>query len=251
MIGCYTLFKKEMARFGKVWFQTVLSPIVTAMLYLMVFSQVLEGRVEVFDGISYTEFLIPGLLMMTVIQNAFANSSSSLIQSKTLGNLLFILVAPISTLQIFLAYTAAAVARGLIVGLGVLLIALLYVEVPVYNFGIILLFAISSSAVLGALGIIAGIWADKFDQMAAFQNFIIVPLSFLSGVFYSIHSLSGIWQTLSHFNPFLYMIDGFRYGFFGASDVPVGTSFAVVIVSLTVLSAICYRIIDTGYKLRQ
>jgi len=251
MIGCYTLFKKEMARFGKVWFQTVLSPIVTAMLYLMVFSQVLEGRVEVFDGISYTEFLIPGLLMMTVIQNAFANSSSSLIQSKTLGNLLFILVAPISTLQIFLAYTAAAVARGLIVGLGVLLIALLYVDVPVYNFGIILLFAISSSAVLGALGIIAGIWADKFDQMAAFQNFIIVPLSFLSGVFYSIHSLSGIWQTLSHFNPFLYMIDGFRYGFFGASDVPVGTSFAVVIVSLTVLSAICYRIIDTGYKLRQ
>lgn len=251
MIGCYTLFKKEMARFGKVWFQTILSPIVTAMLYLMVFSQVLEGRVEVFDGISYTEFLIPGLLMMTVIQNAFANSSSSLIQSKTLGNLLFILVAPISTLQIFLAYTAAAVARGLIVGLGVLLIALLYVEVPVYNFGIILLFAISSSAVLGALGIIAGIWADKFDQMAAFQNFIIVPLSFLSGVFYSIHSLSGIWQTLSHFNPFLYMIDGFRYGFFGTSDVPVGTSFAVVIVSLTVLSAICYRIIDTGYKLRQ
>jgi ABC-2 type transport system permease protein len=251
MIGCYTLFKKEMARFGKVWFQTVLSPIVTAMLYLMVFSQVLEGRVEVFDGISYTEFLIPGLLMMTVIQNAFANSSSSLIQSKTLGNLLFILVAPISTLQIFLAYTAAAVARGLIVGLGVLLIALLYVDVPVYNFGIILLFAISSSAVLGALGIIAGIWADKFDQMAAFQNFIIVPLSFLSGVFYSIHSLSGIWQTLSHFNPFLYMIDGFRYGFFGTSDVPVGTSFAVVIVSLTVLSAICYRIIDTGYKLRQ
>ena len=251
MIGCYTLFKKEMARFGKVWFQTVLSPIVTAMLYLMVFSQVLEGRVEVFDGISYTEFLIPGLLMMTVIQNAFANSSSSLIQSKTLGNLLFILVAPISTFQIFLAYTAAAVARGLIVGLGVLLIALLYVKVPVYNFGIILLFAISSSAVLGALGIIAGIWADKFDQMAAFQNFIIVPLSFLSGVFYSIHSLTGVWQTLSHFNPFLYMIDGFRYGFFGTSDVPVETSFTVVLVSLTVLSAICYRIIDTGYKLRQ
>jgi ABC-2 type transport system permease protein len=251
MIGCYTLFKKEMARFGKVWFQTVLSPIVTAMLYLMVFSQVLEGRVEVFDGISYTEFLIPGLLMMTVIQNAFANSSSSLIQSKTLGNLLFILVAPISTFQIFLAYTAAAVARGLIVGLGVLLIALLYVKVPVYNFGIILLFAISSSAVLGALGIIAGIWADKFDQMAAFQNFIIVPLSFLSGVFYSIHSLTGIWQTLSHFNPFLYMIDGFRYGFFGTSDVPVETSFTVVLVALFVLSAISYRIIDTGYKLRQ
>ena len=146
MIGCYTLFKKEMARFGKVWFQTVLSPIVTAMLYLMVFSQVLEGRVEVFDGISYTEFLIPGLLMMTVIQNAFANSSSSLIQSKTLGNLLFILVAPISTFQIFLAYTAAAVARGLIVGLGVLLIALLYVKVPVYNFGIILLTIPSSYA---------------------------------------------------------------------------------------------------------
>jgi ABC-2 type transport system permease protein len=251
MIGCYTLFKKEMARFSKVWFQTVLSPIVTAMLYLMVFSQVLEGRVEVFDGISYTEFLIPGLLMMTVIQNAFANSSSSLIQSKTLGNLLFILVAPISTFQVFLAYTAAAVARGLIVGLGVLLIALLYVKVPVYNFGIILLFAISSSAVLGALGIIAGIWADKFDQMAAFQNFIIVPLSFLSGVFYSIHSLTGVWQTLSHFNPFLYMIDGFRYGFFGTSDVPVETSFTVVLISLIVLSAICYRIIDTGYKLRQ
>ena len=251
MTGCYTLFKKEMARFGKVWFQTVLSPIVTAMLYLMIFSQILEGRIEVFEGVGYTEFLIPGLLMMTVIQNAFANSSSSLVQSKTLGNLIFILVAPISTLQIFLAYTAAAVARGLMVGFGVLLIGLFYVEVPVHNFGIILLFAICSSAVLGALGIIAGIWADKFDQMAAFQNFIIVPLSFLSGVFYSIHSLQGVWQTLSRFNPFLYMIDGFRYGFFGVSDVPLGTSLAVVLVSLIVLSATSCWIIHTGYKLRQ
>ena len=250
MINCYSLFVKELSRFSKVWFQTVLSPVVMAMLSLMVFTHVLEGRVEVYQGVSYGAFLIPGLLMMTVIQNAFANTSSSLVQSKVTGNLIFVLLAPITTLQFFLAYIGAAVARGFAVGLGIFLIALFYVRVPVHNLAIVLLFAFGSSALLAALGMIAGIWADKFDQMAAFQNFVIVPLSFLSGVFYSIHSLPPVWQLLSRANPFFYMIDGFRYGFFGQSDVWIGHSVLIVLGALLALSAVCLAMLRSGYKLR-
>jgi len=204
-IACYTLFRKEIARFVKVWLQTVLAPIVTALLYLLVFGHVLEGRVEVFDGVSYTAFLIPGLLMMTVIQNAFANTSSSLIQSKVMGSLIFILLPPFSAFEMFLAYVGAAIVRGIAVGVGVFLLAVFYVKVPIDNFFIVMLFAILGSYVMGALGLIAGMLAEKFDQIAAFQSFLIMPLTFLSGVFYSINSLPPIWQALSKWNPFFYM----------------------------------------------
>ena len=250
MIACYMLFRKELSRFLKVWFQTVLAPVVTAMLYLVVFGHVLEGRVEVFEGVSYSQFLIPGLLMMTVIQNAFANSSSSLIQSKVTGNIVFILLPPFSALEFYLAYVGAAIMRGLIVGVGVFFVAVFYVNVPIHNFWIILVFAILGSSVLGSLGLIAGIWAEKFDQMAAFQNFVIMPLSFLSGVFYSINSLSPFWQNLSRFNPFFYMIDGFRYGFFGQSDQPIVFSLLFALITSIVLALICINMIRSGYKLR-
>ena len=248
--GLYTLFYKEVLRFGKVLLQTLIAPIITALLYLLVFGQVFEGRVQVFSGVSYTAFLIPGLVMMSVIQNAFANSSSSLIQSKVTGNLIFIMLTPLSHLEFFLAFVLASAVRGMLVGVGVYFAGTLFVSLPVQHLAFILLFAFLSSTVLGATGVIAGIWAEKFDQLAGFQNFIILPLSFLSGVFYSIHSLPTFWQKLSHFNPFFYMIDGFRYGFFGVSDIAPTVSLLVVTLSLVVLTAVSLTMLKTGYKLR-
>jgi len=249
-VASYTLFRKEISRFIKVWLQTVIAPVVTALLYLLVFGHVLEGRVEVFEGVSYSAFLIPGLLMMTVIQNAFANTSSSLIQSKVMGSLIFILLPPFSEVEFFLAYVGAAIMRGLAVGFGVFLLAVFYVRVPIDNIFIVLIFAIMGSYVMGALGMIAGIWAEKFDQIAAFQSFVIMPLTFLSGVFYSISSLPPFWYELSRYNPFFYMIDGFRYGFFGQSDQPIMVSLMVMTIAATALTIICIVMFRSGYKLR-
>jgi len=248
--ACFTLFRKEISRFVKVWMQTVLAPVVTSLLYLLVFGHVLEGRLEVFPGVSYTEFLIPGLLMMTVIQNAFANTSSSIIQAKVMGNVIFVMLPPFSEFEFFLAYVGAAIMRGLAVGVGVFLLAIFYVQVPIHNVFVIVVFAILGSYTMGALGLIAGIWAEKFDQIAAFQSFLIVPLTFLSGVFYSINSLPTLWATLSHWNPFFYMIDGFRYGFFGVSDQSVWHSLSVMIVASSILTILCIWILRSGYKLR-
>lgn len=248
--GPWTLFKKELLRFWRVSFQTVAAPVMTALLYLLIFSHVLEGRVQVYPGVEYTSFLIPGLIMMSLLQNSFANSSSSLIQSKVMGNIIFILLTPISYMGLFVAFMAASVLRGLFVGLGIYLVAIFFVELPVVHPWLILAFAVLGSALLGALGIIAGIWADKFDQMAAFQNFIIMPLSFLSGVFYSIHSLPPFWQKVSHLNPFFYMIDGFRYGFFGVGDISPWVSLVVVGASLFALSWLTLLMLKSGYKLR-
>ena len=232
--GWLTLLYKEVLRFRKVSLQTVAAPILSALLYLLIFSHVLEGRVSVFDGrVTYTAFLVPGLVMMAVLQNAFANSSSSLIQSKISGNLIFVLLTPLSAGDLFAAYVLGAMVRGLVVGLGVFAVtlwfdpALLAMPHPLWAHR---LRAASAARSWASLGLIAGIWADKFDQLSAFQNFLIVPLTFLSGVFYSIHSLPPFWQALSHWNPFFYMIDGFRYGFFGVSDVSPWTSLATVVV---------------------
>ncbi|HVO90471.1 MAG TPA: ABC transporter permease [Casimicrobiaceae bacterium] len=251
--GWLTLLYKELLRFWKVAFQTLAAPILTALLYLLIFSHVLESRVSVFEGrVTYTSFLVPGLVMMAVLQNSFANSSSSLIQSKITGNLIFVLLSPLSAPELFAAYVFGAMVRGLTVGLGVLLVtvALAPALFALAHPGFVLLFAVLGSAILGTLGLIAGIWADKFDQLAAFQNFVIVPLTFLSGVFYSIHSLPPFWQRLSHFNPFFYMIDGFRYGFFGLSDVSPYASLAIVGAAAIALCAIALTLLARGWKLR-
>ena len=236
MDGFLTLFQKEVLRFWKVSFQTVAAPVLTSLLFLLIFSPVLERHVQVYAGVSYTSFLVPGLVMMSVLQNAFANSSSSLIQSKVTGNIIFVLLPPISYRQFFAAY--------------VLLVTLWFVDLswraPLW----ILVFAVLGGAIMGALGVIAGIWAEKFDQLAAFQNFIIMPLTFLSGVFYSIHSLPAFWQQVSHFNPIFYMIDGFRYGFFGASDVSPWASLGVVSGCFVVLTLFTLWLLRVGYKLR-
>jgi ABC-2 type transport system permease protein len=248
--GPWTLLKKELLRFWRVAFQTVAAPVITALLYLLIFSHVLDKQVQVYDNVPYTAFLIPGLIMMSVLQNAFANSSSSLIQSKVMGNLVFVLLTPLTHLQFFSAFLFAAIIRGLVVGLCIFLVAMWFVDIHMANPWLIIAFALLGSALLGTFGIIAGIWADRFDQMAAFQNFIIMPLSFLSGVFYSIHSLPPFWQKASQLNPFFYMIDGFRYGFFGKGDVSPLISLSVVGLSFLVLAWITLKMLKSGYKLR-
>ena len=250
LAGFSTLFRKEITRFWKVSFQTVLAPVLTALLYLLIFSHVLEEHVQVYPGVRYTAFLVPGLAMMSLLQNSFANSSSSLIQSKITGNIIFVLLPPLSHFEFFAAYVLASVVRGVMVGFGVFAITAIFVPVPVQSPLWVLSFALLGSALLGTLGIIAGIWAEKFDQLAAFQNFIIVPLTFLSGVFYSMRSLPPFWQDVSHFNPFFYMIDGFRYGFFGVSDVSPRTSFVIVGGCLLALSFTTLSLLKRGYKLR-
>lgn len=248
--GTYTLFKKEVLRFWRVAFQTIASPVLTALLYLLIFSHVLEGHVQVYKGVPYTAFLIPGLIMMSLLQNAFANSSSSLVQSKVMGNIIFVLLTPLTYLQFFIAFLAASIIRGLVVGLSIYLVAIWFVDLPITHLGWIVTFAFLGSALLGTFGIIAGIWSDKFDQMAAFQNFVIMPLTFLSGVFYSIHSLPPFWQAISKFNPFFYMIDGFRYGFFGKGDISPWVSLVVVLMFLVALAWLSLKMLKSGYKLR-
>ena len=250
MQGFNTLLYKECLRFWKVGFQTVLSPVLTAVLYLLIFGHVLEDHVQPYPGVNYTAFLVPGLVMMTVLQNAFANSSSSLIQSKITGNIVFVLLPPISYREFYSAYVIAAVLRGAMCGLGVLLASLPFVSFNIAEPVWIVAFTLLGGAFLASLGVIAGIWADKFDQLAAFQNFLIMPFTMLSGVFYSIHSLPAFWQGVSHFNPFFFMIDGFRYGFFGVSDVSPWTSIGVVTVCFVVLAVITLQMLARGYKLR-
>jgi len=248
--GFGTLLHKELLRFWKVSFQTVAAPVLTALLYLLIFAHALEDHVRVYGEVRYSAFLVPGLVMMSVLQNAFANSSSSLIQSKITGNLVFVLLAPLSYFEFFLAYVLASMVRATVVALGVLLVTMWFVELRLAAPLWALAFAVLGSGLLGALGLIAGIWADRFDQLAGFQNFVIMPLTFLSGVFYSIHSLPAFWQKLSHVNPFFYMIDGFRYGFFGTSDISPFISLAVVGISFVLVTTATLALLRSGYKLR-
>lgn len=250
LAGARTLFKKELLRFWKVAFQTIAAPVLTAVMYLLIFGHVLEDRVQVFEGVGYTSFLIPGLVMMSVLQNSFANSSSSLIQSKITGNLVFLLVTPLSHWAWFVAYVGASVVRGLAVGFGVFIVTVWFAPPAYAEPWWIIVFAALGAGMLGSLGLIAGLWAEKFDQMAAFQNFIIMPMTFLSGVFYSVKSLPAVWQAVSHLNPFFYMIDGFRRGFFGSSDVSPWLSLAIVGTSFVAVSALALRLLASGYKLR-
>ena len=250
MTGWQALLYKEVLRFWKVGFQTVGAPILTAVLYMLIFGHVLQDQVKVYGSVSYTAFLVPGLVMMSVLQNAFANSSSSLIQSKIMGNLVFLLLTPLSHWHWFAAYVGSSIVRGLAVGTGVFVVTVFFGQpgfvAPLW----IVTFAVLGAALLGALGLIAGLWAEKFDQMAVFQNFIIMPMTFLSGVFYSMHSLPPAWQTVSHLNPFFYMIDGFRYGFFGVSDVSPWLSLGIVGTALLVTSGVAVHLLKIGYKIR-
>ena len=249
-LGFPTLLAKEVLRFWKVSFQTVAAPVLTTLLYLLVFSHALAQHVQVFPGVAYVEFLVPGLAMMAVLQNAFANSSSSIIQSKLTGNIVFILLPPMTAGEIFAAYLLGAMLRGLVVGLGVFAATLWLVPIPVKHPLWTVAFAVVGSGMLGTLGIIAGIWSEKFDQLAGFQNFVVLPLTFLAGAFYSVRSLPPFWQAVSHLNPFFYAIDGFRYGFFGHSDVAPGVSLAIATGAFAALSWLTLLLLRRGYRLR-
>jgi ABC-2 type transport system permease protein len=251
MSGFYTLLHKELLRFWKVGLQSIFAPMIATLIYLLIFSHILEERAQVYPGVTYTTFLIPGLVMMAMLQNAFANSASSLIQSKISGSIVFVLLSPLSYMEIFVAYVLASIVRGLLVGSGVYLATLIFFDMPLQSLLWVFIFALIGNGFLGALGIIAAIWAEKFDQLAAFQNFVILPLTFLSGVFYTIHSLPPFWEDLSHFNPFFYVIDGFRYGFFGVSDISPYFSLTIVAICFLTVSWITLQMLKTGYKLRQ
>lgn len=248
--GCWAFFVKEVRRFYSVSVQTVFAPVVSTLLFLLIFGQVIDTRIDAFSGLKYSQFLMPGLVMMALLQNAFSNSSSSIIQSKMYGNLTFVLVSPISPLELYIAFIGAAILRGLAVGAGVLLVGLIWFDLQWHSISWALLFAVLSAALMGGIGLIAGILSDKYDHLAAFQNFIIIPMTFLSGVFYSIHALPPTWQVISHFNPFFYMVDGFRYGFFASSDVSVYLSLAVTLIFLVVVTAINLILLVKGVKIR-
>jgi ABC-2 type transport system permease protein len=249
--GFLTLLKKEVMRFWSVLGQTVTAPVITALLYLLVFAQALEGRASAYPGVSYTEFLVPGLIMMTVLQNAFANTSSSLIQSKVMGNIVFLQMAPLGPWEWFAAYILAALVRCLLVAAAMLTVTLLFVPLPIEApFALLAIFVLSAGS-LAAIGLIAGILAQKFDHIAAFTNFFINPLSFLSGVFYSVHALPAFWYHASHLNPFFYMIDGFRYGFFGKADVSIGVSLIWAASFFALASTAALWMLITGYKIRR
>ena len=250
MLSFYALFYKELLRVWNGGIQVVLAPVLSTLLYLLIFSHVLEQHVEVYPGVYYTAFLIPGLVMMAVLQVAYANSSTSLSASKITGNIVFVLLAPISYGEFFLAYVLASVVRGLLVGVGIYLAALWFAQPPLQFPLWIMLFAVLGGALLGSMGVVAGIWAENFDQLGGYSNFIIVPLTFLSGAFYSIHSLPPFWQGVSRLNPFFYIIDGFRYGFFGVSDISPWLSLGVVSGCLAVLAGFTLALLRSGYKLR-
>lgn len=248
--GFLTLLGKEIRRFTKVFSQTIVTPMVVSVLYLVVFAHVLESRIVPGLEVNYQTFIVPGLVMMTMLQNAFANSSSSLLQAKMNGSLVFLLLAPLSAFETWAAFTLASLVRAMLVGVGVWLVGLLYADVAFYSLFWMLAFAMVAGVSMGSLGVLAGIWSEKFDHMSAFQNFIILPLSFLSGVFYSVSSLTPFWATLSHANPLFYMIDGFRYGMIGASDVQPLTGLWISGSFALAVSALCIILIHKGYRLR-
>jgi ABC-2 type transport system permease protein len=249
-IGFLTLLKKEVMRFWSVLAQTVTAPVITAVLYLLVFAQAMGDRASAYEGVSYTQFLLPGLIMMSVIQNAFANTSSSLIQSKMMGNLVFLLMSPLGAMEWFGAYVLAALLRVTLVAIAMLAVTLPFVHLPIEAPLVLLAHFFLAGASLAVLGLISAILAQKFDHIATFTNFFITPLSFLSGVFYSVHSLPPLWYTVSHLNPFFYMIDGFRYGFFGHADVSPIVSLAWSAGFFVVTAALCLSLLHRGYKLR-
>jgi ABC-2 type transport system permease protein len=248
--GFATLLYKEVLRFWKVSFQTVAAPVLSALLYLLVFAHALAAHVQALPGVSYVQFLVPGLAMMSMLQNAFANSSSSLIQSKVTGNIIFILLPPLAPYELFLAYLLAAIVRAVVVGAGVFAATFWIVPLPLAHPLWALSFALVGAGMLAALGIVAGIWSEKFDQLAGFQNFIVMPLTFLAGVFYSVHSLPPFWQGISRLNPFFYAVDGFRYGFFGQADIDPWTSLAFATAAFAALSCFTLFLLQRGYKLR-
>ncbi len=245
----YTLFKKEVLRFLRVSIQTLLTPIITASLYLFVFGATLGERISVIDEFSYAQFVIPGLILMGVISNSFANTSSSLFMSRYLGNIVDLLVTPISPPQFILAYTLAAMLRGLLVGLTVTLISTGFATLPFANPLLALLMACLASVLFAQFGLIAAIYANSFDALSMYNNFVILPLIYLGGVFYPIGILPPFWERLSYGNPLFYLIDGFRHALLGVGETPLPLSLGITAALALTLFCWAFRLISRGYRL--
>jgi ABC-2 type transport system permease protein len=248
--GVYALLNKEIKRFMKVSIQTILAPMVSSLLFLVIFAFLLEGRLEPFPGVSYSAFLVPGLVMMTLQQNAFANTSSSLTQSKITGTLIFLMLSPMRPWEWLAGYLGGAVARGLACGLAVWAASLPFIHTGMFHWVWTITFAVLACLIMGALGLIAALYAEKWDHVSAFQNFLINPLTFMAGVFYSVHNLPLVWQAISHFNPFFYLIDGFRYGVFGQADVSPWTSLVIAVTATLLLLLLTHQLIARGWRIR-
>ena len=245
-----TLYIKELRRFTKIPGQTILAPAATTLLFMVIFSTAIGNSRNEYILTDFKSFLFPGLIMMTIIQNAFMNNSSSLLMSKVQGNIVDLLMPPISNFQIIVSFILVGVTRGLTVAIAAAIFMLPFVQIEIYSFIVVLFFAVISSAILSLIGLLTGIWADKWDHLGTIDNFIIIPLSFLSGTFYSIKILPEFVQKLSLFNPFFYMIDGFRYGFIGSSDVNITISIQILMLCFIILLFFSYLILQSGYKLR-
>ena len=249
-IGLRTLYGKECHRFVKVWLQTIIAPTVTSLLFLAVFTLAIGRSVPEIGGVSFLQFIAPGLIVMAMMQNSFANTSSSLMISKVQGNVVDVLMPPLSPGELLVGFAFGGVSRGLVVALVLSLVMLPFVHLEVHHLGFMLLHAVAASLMLSLLGLLTAIWAEKFDQLAAVTNFVVTPLAFLSGTFYSIERLPGPLLMASKFNPFFYLIDGFRYGMIGHADGSLAVGAGVVLGCVSVMWLICLRILTKGYRLK-
>lgn len=249
-LGLLTFSQKEISRFLSVYLQSILAPVITTLLFYAIFALAFGGLTQVVNGVPYLHFLAPGLVMMTMVQNAFTNTSSSIVISKIQGNIVDILMPPLSAEELLAGYLAGGIARGFIVGFASAVAISLFVPMTVYSLFYVVVFAMLGTTMLAALGIIAGIWSEKFDHIAAVSNFVITPLTFLSGTFYSMDRLPGAWQNAAYYNPFFHMIDGFRYGFIGQADASIGFGllFLVCVDIFLILSALW--MLKSGYKIK-
>lgn len=248
-VGLATLVRRETGRFINVWVQAVAAPVMTMVLFYIVFSLALGGAGANRGG-AFLTFLAPGLVMMMMAQNAFANSTSSLIIAKMQGNIVDILIAPLSPFELCTGYIVGAVARGLAVGLAGALVLAFIAPISVTNLGVIVVFSVLGTAMLGAAGLLAGLWAEKFDHMSAITNFVITPLTFLSGTFYSLNRLPELWQHIALANPFFYMIDGFRAGFTGQAEGSLAFGAGYLAAITAALMAAGWALVRSGYKIK-
>lgn len=249
-IGLRTLIKREIERFTSVYLQTIIAPIITTLLFYAIFALAFGGVARSISGVPFLHFLAPGLIMMTMVQNAFANTSSSMIIAKLNGSIFDLLMPPLSYVEFMAGFLIGGLARGLCVGVATGLAMAVFVPISIHSIGLIILYAILGNILLSALGLVAGVWAEKFDHIAAVTNFIVTPLTFLSGTFYSVDSLPEFWHGLALYNPFFYMIDGFRYSFIGQADGDILTGILVLMgVNVFLIGAI-YQMLRSGYKLR-
>lgn len=250
-LGLWELYLREVRRFIKVWQQTIAAPMVVSLLFLAIFALALGSSAQQTVGqVSFMEFLAPGLIMMGMVQNAFANTSSSLIISKIQGNIIDVLMPPLSPWELTLGFALGGMTRGMVVGVAIGVGMLPFVTLHIHNWGYILFHAVGASMILSLLGILAGVWSEKFDHMAGITNFIITPLSFLSGTFYSIDRLPDNFLFIAHLNPFFYMVDGFRYGFIGHEAALPETGLWVVALTNVALVLACHVLIRSGYRLK-